>query len=231
VAALTDTTTYPGTTVTMTNGDIIGVVLNDGTIGWTTISACGLVADHARGGLASAANAGNFVYWFTIAGAALPGSRVREPAHIRHVDVRQGDGYAALHLPRRAELRGDAGEDWRRRSSSILVEPLRLNTAITLNSEPTDVSKVVNMTVLYPAEDYDATSNDIAFPQEWFAALEWELTLRCLPLFPQEWTPAMEKNYQNATAIARELNLRKHREMHFQPGMRLVARSPTSRMS
>jgi hypothetical protein len=31
-------TTYPGTTVTMTSGDIIGIELNDGTIHWTTIS-------------------------------------------------------------------------------------------------------------------------------------------------------------------------------------------------
>jgi hypothetical protein len=58
--------------------------------------------------------------------------------------------------------------------------------------------------VCYPSEDYDATSDDIAFPQEWFAALEWELTLRCAP-------------YATATGIARELNP-DNSDAHFQPG-------------
>src|SRR5258708_3567952 len=37
ITSNTDTTSYPGTTVTMTNADIVGIQLNDGSIQWTTI--------------------------------------------------------------------------------------------------------------------------------------------------------------------------------------------------
>lgn len=217
VTALTDTTTYPGTTVTMTAADIIGVVLNDGTIGWTTISSAASSPITLGGGLASAANAGNYVYWFTSRAQRFP---VIEYANLRTFDTSTFGKATDMPLYIYRDVQSYEAASSKTGDGdplSILVEPGRLNTAVTLNSQPTDVSKVVNLTTLYPAEDYDATTNDIAFPQEWFAALEWELTLRCIPLFPQDWTPAMEKNYQNATGIARELN-QDNTEMHFAPG-------------
>ncbi len=61
------------------------------------------------------------------------------------------------------------------------------------------------MTVLYPAEDYDATTDDIAFPQEWFRALKWELMREITPA-GVEWTSLMKEQYRDATAIARQLN-------------------------
>lgn len=212
VTAITDTTTYPGTTVSMTSGDIIGVVLNDGTIGWTTLNGTpGSSPVTLQAGLASAAAAGNYVFWFTSRAQRFP---VLEYAVLRNSDridmplyvYRDVEEYEALT---NKTASGDP--------ISILVEPLRLNTAVTFDFQPNDVTKVVNLDVLYPAEDYDATSNDIAFPQEWFAALEWELTLRCAPLFSVTWTPEMEKNYQNATSIARELN-QDNSSLYFQPG-------------
>jgi len=89
--------------------------------------------------------------------------------------------------------------------TAILVEPLALNTRILLNSQPTDVTSQIVMTVLYPAEDYDATTDDIAFPQEWYAALSWELAFRLSPSVGR-WTPEMEKNHQTALMLARSLN-------------------------
>jgi hypothetical protein len=189
---------------------------DDGTIGWTTINGTPAHRGHDDWrGLASAAAAGTYVWWFTSRAQHFP---VLEYAVLRDeilstfgkatafTSYRDAQSYAAL-----PDKTGDGDP------TAILVEPLRLNTAITLNSQPTDVTKVINLTALYPAEDYDATSNDIAFPQEWFAALEWELTLRCLPMFPQDWTPAMEKNYQAATLIARQVN-EANTALYFEPG-------------
>jgi hypothetical protein len=180
----TDTTTYPGTTVSMTSGDIIGVVLNDGTISLDDAGSGtpSVFAGHALRGAAGAAAAGNFVYWFTSRAQRFPISSTRRSG-LRHDDFgeatdiplfvfRDVQSYEAL-----PDKTADGDP------TALLVEPQRLNTAITLDCQPNDVTKVVNLAVLYPAEDYDATSDDIAFPQEWFAALEWELTLRCAPLF------------------------------------------------
>jgi hypothetical protein len=90
--------------------------------------------------------------------------------------------------------------------SAILIEPLATNTRITLDSQPTDVTSQIVLTVQYPAEDYDATTDDIAFPQEYFAALEWELAFRLAPAYGSVWTPVMEANRKNALSIASRLN-------------------------
>jgi hypothetical protein len=89
---------------------------------------------------------------------------------------------------------------------AILVEPLRTNTRITLDCEPNDDTYTIVMTVLYPQEDYDSTSNDIAFPQEWLGFLEWELALRCAPMFGVKWTQEMQLNHANAKGMAFGLN-------------------------
>ena len=217
ITSNTDTTTYPGTTVTMTNADIVGIVQNDDTIHWTTISGTPGATMTIAVGTTVAANAGNYVYWFTSRAQRFP---VIESAVLREFDTSTFGRATDIPLSiYRSVEEYDALTDKTGSGdpTAILVEPLRLNTAVTLNSQPSKTNKVVNMSVLYPAEDYDATSNDIAFPQEWFAALEWELTLRCLPMFPQDWTPAMEKNYQNATLIARQVN-EANTTMHFEPG-------------
>ena len=213
ITSNTDTTTYPGTTVTMTNGDFVGIELNDGTIQWTTISGTpgATLTIAAGGGLTAAANAGNYVWWFTSRAQRFPvleyavledENRIDMPLYVFR-DVQEYESLSAKTTS------GDP--------TSVLVEPARLNTALTFDAQPSDVTRVVNMTVLYPAEDYDAASNDIAFPQEWFAALEWELTLRCAPAYGVTWSPEMEKNYQNATGIARQVN-EANTALSFEPG-------------
>lgn len=201
VTATTDTTTNPGTTVTMTAADIIGIELDDGTIQWSTISSTGAGTVTVADSLTVAAASGNYVWWFTsraqrfmVTESAVTRDENRNdfPIHV----FRTSDEYDAGVADKYAD--GDP--------SAILIEPLRLNTRVTLDSQPTDVTKQIVLTVLYPAEDYDASSNDIAFPQEWYGALEWELAKRCASSFGRPWTTDMEANWLTATSIARNLN-------------------------
>ena len=200
VTALTDTTTYPGTTITMTASDLIGVVLNDGTIGWTTISAAAASPITLGAGLASAASAGNYVYWFT--------SRAQRFVDIESAKLRDANG---IDMDLRVFTDVSEYEDAPQKDAdgdptAILVESLRTQTRVTLNFAPQDVTKQLRLTVIYPSEDYDATSDDIAYPQEWLAALEWELAFRLAPKFGKQWSPTHEANHARATAIARQLN-------------------------
>lgn len=211
ITSNTDTTTYPGTTVTMTASDIIGIELDDGTIQWTTISGTPGATATVAVALTGAAASGRYVYWFTSRAQRFP---VLEFANLRNkdaTDIRM-TVYAELadyeSLPQK-----DADGD----PTAMLVEPLRLNTRITLDSQPTDVTKQIMLTVLYPAEDYDSTADDIAFPQEWFAALEWELAFRCAPSFGRPWSPEMQANYAAAMGIARDVN-EANSSAYFQPG-------------
>jgi hypothetical protein len=211
ITSNTDATTYPGTTVTMTSGDHIGIELDDGTLQWTTITGTPTTTANVVDALTSAASSGNTVYWFTTRAQRFP---VMEYAYLREPDATD----SVLHVYRDVqeyEALTDKHADGD--PIALLVEPQRLTTAITLDSQPDDVTKVVNMTVLYPAEDYDATTDDIAYPQEFFAALEWELAFRLAPKFEKPWTQEMQLNYTQATAIGRQLNP-ENTSQYFQPG-------------
>lgn len=200
ITSNTDTTTAPGTTVTMTNGDYIGIQLDDGTLQWTTISGTPSTTATISVALTGAAAAGNYVYWYTAKAQRFP---ILEFATLRNSDLidmaldilEDVQQYEALPNKTRS---GDP--------MAVLCEPLRLNTRITLDSQPADVTKQLRLTVMYPSEDYDATTDDVAFPQEWFAALEWELAFRLHAAYGVTWTPAMQQLYMQATSIARELN-------------------------
>lgn len=204
ITAITDTTTYPGTTLTMTAADIIGIQLDDGTIQWTTVSSTGggpVVTISAGGGLTAAATAGNYVWWFTAKAQRFP---VIEAAVLREA------GYTTTPLGVYTDVReyeyGVSDKYADGTPTAILVEPLLLNTRITLNSQPTDVRQQIILTVLYPSEDYDATTDDIAFPQEALRFLSWELSFELHAAFGVTWTPAMDQARKEARASWMNLN-------------------------
>ena len=201
ITSNTDTTTYPGTTVTMTASDIIGIELDDGTIHWSTISGTPSTTADIATGLASAAAAGNYVYWFTSRAQRFP---VIESAVLRNSSLND-TGLDVYTVPQEYEL-GVADKYADGQPQAILVEPLRIATRVTLNSQPTDVTQQILMTVLYPAEDYDASSDDIAFPQEWLMPLALQLSFNIAPTYGRKWTDAMELNRKEALQIARNLN-------------------------
>lgn len=211
ITSNTDTTNYPGTTVTMTASDIVGIQLDDGTIQWTTISGTPASTMTIAVALTGAAAAGNYVYWFT--------SRAQrfvdwEFASLRDKNLTDSDIYIMREVAEYESIPSKTaqGDPW-----GILIEPLRINTRVTLTSQPQDVTKQLRLTVMYPSEDYDAVTNDIAAPQEWFAYLEWETAKRCAPAFNTPWTKTMEDNWMAASVIARELNPR-NSTAFFNPG-------------
>ena len=86
---------------------------------------------------------------------------------------------------------------------------------MTFNSQPTDVAQQIVLTALYPSEDYDATSNDIAYPQEALRFLSWELAFALSPSVGR-WTPQMDANRKEARAMYLNLNP-ENSVLYFQP--------------
>ena len=203
ITSNTDTTTYPGTTTTMTASDIIGIQLDSGEIQWTTISGTPASTADIATGLSSTAAAGNYVWWYT---PSTKGQRfpVIESAVLRNSDY--NDTPLEIYTDARQYDQGVVDKYGDGTPTAILVEPLRITTRVTLNSQPTDVTETIVLTVLYPAEDYDATTNDVAFPQEALRFLSWELAFELAPSFGAPWTPVMEKNRQEAKAMYLNLN-------------------------
>ena len=211
ITSNTDTTTYPGTTLTMTNGDVIGIQLDDGTIQWTTISGTPSTTATVADALTGAAASGNYVWWFT--------SRAQRFTNLEAAVLREASGTDSPLMVYRDVREYDLGVASKYADgdpTAILVEPLRINTRITLNSQPTNVAKQIILTALYPAEDYDATTDDIAFPQECFLFLSWELAFLLSASYGR-WTPEMEKNRATALARARAMNPEVS-SLYFQPG-------------
>lgn len=212
VTALTDTTSYPGSTITMTASDLIGVELDDGTVSWTTISAASGSPITLGGALAGAAAAGNKVYWFT--------SRAQRLVYVESVVLRDEDlNDTALSVYRdvRAYEEGVASKHSDGDPTCVLIENLRSNTRLTFDSQPQDVTKTVVITGWYPNEDYDATSDDIAFPQEALRFLTWELSFELAPAFGRAWSVEMEKNRLEARQAFLNLNP-ETTDLYFRPG-------------
>ena len=212
VTAVSDTTTYPGTTVSMTSADFIGVQLDDGTIGWTTLNGTpGSSPATLAAGLASAAAAGNYVWWFT--------SRAQRLIYVESAVLRTSsltDTELYVYRDVREYQAGVPAKYADGQPTSILVEPLTLNTRVTCDAQPTDVTSQIVLTGWYPSEDYDAAGNDIAYPQEAYLFLVWELaselhSAKCIP-----WTAKMEQNRNEARS--RYLNLNPEvSDLYFQP--------------
>ena len=192
-------------TAGMTAADVIGFVTDAGPLGWGTIStvdsAIGLtIAANTIGAAAS----GKVVYTYTskaqrfvdIEAAVLrdnssAGQPIDTPIEV-YTDVGQYES-----LPQKLA----AGDP-----TAILVEPQRLNTVVTMNFASSNTYRTLRLTVFYPAEDYDAVANDVAFPQEYFALLEWELARRIAPRFEVKWTETMKENWTMAMQGAVNLN-------------------------
>lgn len=202
VTATSDTTTFPGTTLTMTASDIIGIEQDDGTIHWSTVSSIS-AGDTVTIGAAItvAASVGNYVYWFT--------SRAQRFTNIESASLRDSsynDTPLNVYVDRRQYDLGVADKFADGDPASILVEPTLTQTRVTLDSQWNDPSKFIVLNVLYPSEDYDATTDDIAYPQEAFRFLMWELAFDLCPTYGLPWTPNMEQNRQEARQMYLNLN-------------------------
>lgn len=206
-----DTTTYPGTTITMTASDIIGIELNDGTIQWTTISGTPASTATVAVALTAAASAGNYVWWFTARAQRIP---YVESVLLRYENYND----VPLNVYRTAEEydQGVSSKYADGTPTSVLVEPLRLNTRLTFDSQPTNVTDQIIITGFYPSEDVDAAANDIAFPQEALRFLQLELMFS-LSLSIGRWTKEMEMNRQEARAMYLNLNP-ENSVLYAQPG-------------
>lgn len=212
------TSVVVGSTTGMTAADQIGFVTSAGPIAWTTItsvdSSTGLTLPTNSVG---AAPAGGIVFTYTsksqrfveVEAAVLrdwstPTQPIDIPLEI-YTDVAQYESLTQKLAP------GDP--------TAILVEPMRLNTVVTTNFAAANVYKTIRLTVIYPSEDYDSATgaDDIAYPQEYYAALEWELARRLAPKFGRKWSSDMQNHW--TIAVTEGVNLNPdNTSKHFEPG-------------
>jgi len=213
VNAATSATTLELTSTTgMTAADKIGIELDSGLIFWTTISS---VTDSdtlvITTGLSGASSVGTRIFTYT--------TKLMRPLYIENAVVRDVDTNDTPLTPMTLEYY----EYLSNKTSDAYPTYYRYDNTLTngtfyIDVEPSSVKNVIRLTFMTPAEDYDLTTNDIAFPQEWYLPLAIGLSKLVSPKFSLPWTPDKEDAFQSALSIART-SYAETTDMYFQPGL------------
>lgn len=102
--------------------------------------------------------------------------------------------------------------------TAILYEPgLNTGTLYTDCGAAQDVSKHIVLTYMETVQDFNYTTDEPYYPQEWYLALVWGLSEQICPMFKSVWSPKQEALKNNALAIARNKGA-EISSIFFQPG-------------
>lgn len=156
--------------------DNIGVVLDDDTIEWFTVSSISGTDITLSGSLGGAASEDNQVFVYT--------SAINRP--LRVIDAQRTsaedvdtpiitishEGYQ--RLPNKT----DTGK-----ANQLYYHPLRDTGIVQVWPEPDTAADRVRMTCLFPIEDMDANSDDPDLPQEWLDPIVWNLAEALCPSY------------------------------------------------
>lgn len=171
----------------ISDGDVIGIELDDGTIQWTTVngtpsSGTVLIDDVLTDDVA----ADNHVYAYT----SLPARPVRVFS-ARLID--SNDEETELWLASREEYmqmpdKSETGE-------CVMVYIDQRLTNIRAYVWPTcdDVKYRIVLTSAIPPDDFDSTANNADFPPEWMRALRYNLALELALEHELEPSPTLER--------------------------------------
>lgn len=174
-SAASDTTLEVDSDDGMTDGDYIGIELDDGTLEWTTIN--GTPASDVvtiTTGLTSAAGIDNHVYTYT--------TKCTRPIEITEARLHNSDGTdTPLNIISRNEYMAFPDKTSTGIPNSIYCDS-RIDR-MTVNVWPAcdDVKNYIKATVKMPIMDMDAAANNPEFPQEWYECLTTNLAVRLCP--------------------------------------------------
>jgi hypothetical protein len=169
---VTDTNLIVDSIVGITNGDYIGVELDDGTVQWTTVNGVpsGSTVVLATG-LTSAAAVDNHVYTYT--------TKIQRPLGIleaRRVDSSGND--TPLMIISRQEYMSLSNKSVASLPNQIYYDPQLTNGALYMWPTASDVQVTVEMTIKKPIMDMDESADDGEFPVEWSDTIVNNLAIR-----------------------------------------------------
>lgn len=182
----------------MSASDNIGIVLDDGSIHWTTISGAPGATTTIATGLASAATSGNVVFAYT--------TKMRRPFELLSGVLRDADGNDSpidvnLSLPEYEAIYSKGSEG---SPSRLYFEAQRTNAVAYIDCAPEDVTKVIRLPYLSYIEDFSAQANDADFPIEWARPLCLQLANDCSRPFGREPKASLKLDLQEALTMARK---------------------------
>lgn len=182
----------------LSSGMYIGVVLDSGSIHWTTINGApaGLVVT-LTAVMPSQASSGNVVFAYT--------TKMRRPFELLTGVSRDIDGNdTPIDISMSLEDYESIGDKTQESTiSSLYFEAQRTNAVAYTNCAPLDVTNVLRFVYLSYIEDFTGTTQDVEFPAEWFRALSAQLAMDCCPSFGVEPSSSLVKMHAEAMAFAK----------------------------
>ena len=161
----------------MTDGDYIGIELDDGTVQWTTINgdpAADVVTLTAV--LTDDVAVDNHVYNYT--------TKIQRPIEIVEARSVSSTGYdTPLIISSRDEYMRLPKKDSLGPPSQIYYNPVRTNGKMHVWPACNNVKEYIKFTARILIEDFDTATDDPDFPQEWLVALSWNLSVMIAPKF------------------------------------------------
>ena len=171
-SAASDTTLTVDSITGVTDGDYIGIELDDGTLEWTTVN--GTPASSVitiTTGITSAAAVDNHVYTYT--------TKCPRPIEVTEARIHHSDGTdTPLAIISREEYMTLTDKTSTGVANQIYFDSQL--SYVTANIWPAcdDVKDYIKMSVKLSIMDMDAVGNNPEFPQEWYEALETNLAVR-----------------------------------------------------
>lgn len=161
--------------VTSTSGftvaDVIGVVLDDNTIHWSTIAS--FVTDDTvtiDDATTAAAASGNKVFVYTNA--------LVRPLKITHMQSEESSSEVVMESLSHGQYVALPNKAAAGRPVNFYFDPQQTTAKLYLWPAPNDVDVEINFSCLMPLEDFDATTDTSNYPQEWLEYLCYNLAIR-----------------------------------------------------
>lgn len=213
--AAAETTLSVDETTNITAADNIGIVLDDGTLQWTTVSSKTSSTVTIATGLTGTASADNPVFTYT--------SKIGRP--LRVLDVRRYNIASAedtpIELVSRSDYQALPNKTGTGGVNQVWYDQANTIGYLSLWQPPALIQDLVKFTYARAIEDFDAAADNPDIPQGWVLALEWNLAMNLTAQYPvkpmifQRIAGFAEKYLDEVSSFDREAG-----PVFFQPRMR-----------
>lgn len=177
-AASGATTLVVDSITSMASGDIIGIELDGGDLQWTTINGAPASATITlTAALTDDVNLDAHVYTYTT--ATIP-----RPLFVTEGRLHQNsDQEIPLSIIGRNKYMRLTSKTSTGPASQIYYDPLRANGELYVWPTASTVKDYLILNTRMPLEDFDGSTDDPDFPQEWMLPLAWNLAVLAAPKF------------------------------------------------
>lgn len=196
-------------TAGMTNGDSIGVVLNDGTLFWTTIAAVG--GTDIAAPLTGNASPGNVVFTYT--------SKIQRPLSVKDVRLLHiDDAERPCNVIPVSEYNGYPNKTVSSEIVSIAHEPLMDNTLLRVWPANTLATDVLKFSYKKPVDDIDDVGGNIYAPVDCYDAIVTDFTSRIAGRFGASIAEQQNLERKAEKAFAEVHDFEDETSISFAPG-------------